>query len=49
MDNLAALQGYRGTERLFNNFDYHLLPVASVLVGEAQAAVLLDPVRRVLR
>jgi hypothetical protein len=42
VDNLAALRGYHGSERLYNNFDYHLLPIASALVGKAQAAALLD-------
>jgi hypothetical protein len=37
VDNLAALRAYTGTERLFNDFDYHLLPVASAIVGKAQA------------
>ncbi len=45
VDNLAALQTYRGSERLFNSYDYHLLPVASALVGRAQAAILLDSFR----
>jgi hypothetical protein len=45
VDNLAALQGYHGSERLYNNFDYHLLPVASALVGKTQAAALLDTLR----
>jgi hypothetical protein len=49
VDNLAALQAYRGGERLYNDFDYHLLPVASALVGRAQAAALLDTLRRVSR
>lgn len=42
VDNLAALRGYRGTERLYNNYDYHLLPVASALVGHAQSDTLLN-------
>jgi hypothetical protein len=41
VDNLAALRGYRGSERLFNNFDYHLVPTASALVGRAQATALV--------
>ena len=41
VDNLAALQQYRGRDRLYNNFDYHLLPTASRIIGERQAAVLL--------
>lgn len=42
VDNLAALRGYKGTERLYNNYDYHLLPVASALVGHAQTDTLLN-------
>lgn len=45
VDNLAALQGYRGADRLYNNFDYHLLPVASALVGQAQASAVLNTLR----
>lgn len=45
VDNLAALKSYRGSERLYNDFDYHLLPVASDLVGRAQAAALLGILR----
>jgi hypothetical protein len=41
VDNLAALRGYRGGERLYNSFDYHLLPAASTLIGKSQAAVVL--------
>jgi hypothetical protein len=49
VDNLAALQGYRGSERLYNGFDYHLLPSASALVGRAQAAALADTLRQLAR
>jgi hypothetical protein len=40
VDNLAALRDYKGSERLYNTFDYHLTPVASEIVGHAQADVL---------
>ena len=40
-DNLAVLRNYQGSERLYNSFDYHLLPNASVLVGQAEAEALL--------
>ena len=46
VDNLAALQGYKGSERLYNDFDYHLLPPASSLIGHAQATVILDAFRQ---
>jgi len=48
VDNLRALQRYDGTDRLFNNFDYHLLPPASEIIGRAQADALLQrgPARR---
>jgi hypothetical protein len=42
VDNLAGLQAYHGSDRLYNDFDYHLLPPASEIVGRAQAAALLD-------
>lgn len=40
VDNLRALRANTGDERLFNSFDYHLRPVASEIVGQAQAAIL---------
>lgn len=46
VDNLAALNGYSGTARLYNDYDYHLTPEASALVGKAQAAVLADTLRK---
>jgi hypothetical protein len=42
VDNLAALRSYQGSGRLYNSFDYHLLPNASALVGQAQAEALLQ-------
>ena len=36
-DNLTPLRQYAGDERLYNDFDYHLLPVASEIIGRAQA------------
>ncbi len=44
VDNLRALRAYHGSDRLFNNFDYHLLPVASEIIGRAQAEALLQRV-----
>lgn len=41
VDNLAALRGYQGSERLYNDFDYHLEPIASAIVGRAQRDALL--------
>ena len=41
VDDLAALRSYHGSGRLYNSFDYHLLPNASALVGQAQAEALL--------
>lgn len=49
VDNLAALQVHSGPERLFNDFDYHLLPAASALIGEAQAAALFDTLAALTR
>jgi hypothetical protein len=45
VDNLTALRSYRGGDRLYNSFDYHLLPVASRIIGTNQAAVLLEHLR----
>ncbi len=42
VDNLRALQAYKGADRLYNDFDYHLLPPASEIIGRAQAAALLQ-------
>jgi hypothetical protein len=42
VDNLRALRAYAGTERLYNDFDYHLLPPASEIIGRAQAEALLQ-------
>jgi len=42
-DNLAPLRAYAGTERLFNDFDYHYLPPASDIIGRAQAAAFATP------
>ena len=39
VDNLQPLREYRGPQRLFNDFDYHLLPAASHIIGENQARV----------
>ena len=46
VDNLRALQAYKGPDRLYNNFDYHLLPAASAIIGRAQADALLQERRR---
>lgn len=48
-NNLRALQAYDGTDRLFNDFDYHLLPPASEIIGQVQAEALLQgaPTRRI--
>jgi hypothetical protein len=40
VDNLKALQALHPGGRLYNDFDYHLLPVASAAVGAGEAAAL---------
>jgi hypothetical protein len=40
VDDLGPLQSYDGKERLFNDFDYHLLPEASQIIGRVQADVI---------
>jgi hypothetical protein len=49
VDNLAALRSYQGSGRLYNSFDYHLLPNASALVGQAQSEALLRAMPRAKR
>lgn len=49
VDNLAALKAYHGPKRLYNDFDYHLLPVASTLIGKAQAAAIFDAIEKTTR
>jgi len=44
-DNLGALQAYTGAGRLYNDFDYHLLPAASEIIGRTQTKVLLTYLR----
>ena len=46
VDNLAALRSYQGAGRLYNSFDYHLLPNGSALVGQAQSEALLRAMTR---
>jgi len=53
-DNLRALQAYHGHDRLYNSFDYHLLPPASEIIGREQAetlkaSLLPRPSRRTIR
>jgi hypothetical protein len=45
VDNLAPLRQYAGPERLFNDFDYHYLPVASEFIGRAQAETIAAHLR----
>ena len=39
-DNLSLLRAFYGPERLYSDADYHILPVASEIIGRNQAAVL---------
>lgn len=41
VDVLPRLRAARGGGRLFNAFDYHLLPAASAVIGRAQADAIL--------
>jgi hypothetical protein len=45
VDNLPALRGHRGADRLYNDFDYHLLPIASTIIGKNQATIVLPYLR----
>lgn len=42
VDNLAALRKVNGEDGLYNEFDYHLLPPASKIIGSAEATALRD-------
>jgi len=41
VDNLAPLRAYRGNERLYNDFDYHITPAASAIIGKNEAEAIL--------
>jgi hypothetical protein len=45
VDNLRPLRDYSGSGRLFNDFDYHILPAASEIIGEAQASTIAAHLR----
>ena len=45
VDNLRALRQYQGKEPLYNHVDYHIEPVASEIIGRAQAADILRNVK----
>jgi hypothetical protein len=45
VDNLPRLQEYQGKERLYNRTDYHIEPVASEIIGKAQAREIVNHVR----
>lgn len=49
VDNLAALQTYRGNARLFNDYDYHLTPAASAVIGHLQSAIIADTLSSLLQ
>jgi hypothetical protein len=42
VDNLSSLRTWSGEGRLYNDFDYHIEPAASELIGRAQAAAILS-------
>ncbi len=42
VDNLTPLRRYEGSPRLYNDFDYHIEPVASEIIGRQQAEALLE-------
>jgi len=37
IDNFQPIRSYTGTRRLYNDFDYHLLPEASEIIGRNEA------------
>ena len=40
IDNLIPLKAYKGSDRLFNVFDYHVTPAASTIIGSNEARTL---------
>jgi len=46
VDNLPPLRGSEHPESLYNHFDYHLTPDASILIGRAQATVIAGALRQ---
>lgn len=40
VDNLVPLRAYKGSDRLYNVFDYHVTPAASDIIGANEAHVL---------
>jgi hypothetical protein len=45
VDNLPRLQEYQGKQLLYNRADYHIEPIASEIIGKAQAREILNHVR----
>jgi hypothetical protein len=45
VDNLPRLREYQGKEPLYNRADYHIEPVASEIIGKAQAREIVNHVR----
>jgi len=45
VDNLPLLREYQGAELLYNRTDYHIEPVASEIIGKAQAREIASYVR----
>jgi hypothetical protein len=45
VDNLAGLQAYGGSERLYNDYDYHVTEAASVIIGATQAEAIKHSLR----
>jgi len=45
VDNLTPLRAYSGGEPLFNDHDFHYLPVGSEIIGRSQAEVIAPALR----
>jgi hypothetical protein len=45
VDNLPLLREYEGNEPLYNRADYHIEPIASEIIGKAQAREIVNHVR----
>ena len=46
VDNLGPLRAYDGDAPLYNDFDYHILPVASAIIARAQVDAIASTLER---
>jgi hypothetical protein len=46
IDNLEPLRRYHGPAKLYNDFDYHLTPTASAIIGDVEAEALILAIKK---